>query len=138
MSESSRYTGLVDKYRDRLPIAGDTPAVTLCEGDTPLMRLANVERELDRGVEVYAKFEGANPTGSFKSRGMSAAVSMALHLGAEALITMGCGENCPHVPGLRIEDWALPDPKGQDVEAVRGIRDDIRGRIRKFVARELA
>lgn len=61
-----------------------------------------------------------------------------LAAGAEALITMGCGENCPHVPGLRVEDWPLPDPKGQDADAVRIIRDDIRERIRKFVASELA
>jgi arsenate reductase len=46
--------------------------------------------------------------------------------GAELLITMGCGDECPVVPGLRRDDWPLPDPKGQSVERVREIRDDIR------------
>lgn len=56
--------------------------------------------------------------------------------GATALITMGCGENCPSVPGLRIEDWPLPDPKGQEADAVVAIRDDIRERVTAFVKRE--
>jgi protein-tyrosine-phosphatase len=48
---------------------------------------------------------------------------------AEMLITMGCGDECPYVPGLIREDWPLPDPKGRDVASVRRIRDDIRQRI---------
>lgn len=52
---------------------------------------------------------------------------------ATLLITMGCGENCPYVPGLEIEDWPLPDPKGQSVERVREIRDEIRARIESLV-----
>ena len=48
---------------------------------------------------------------------------------ADLLITMGCGDKCPYVPGLRIEDWPLEDPKGQPVERVREIRDDIRARV---------
>ena len=49
--------------------------------------------------------------------------------GAEMLITMGCGDECPFVPGLRRDDWPIPDPKGQPLEQVRGIRDGIRDRI---------
>ena len=49
--------------------------------------------------------------------------------GAEMLITMGCGEECPYVPGLRREDWPLPDPKGQGIETVRQTRDEIRKRV---------
>ncbi|MCC6812032.1 MAG: arsenate reductase ArsC [Deltaproteobacteria bacterium] len=49
--------------------------------------------------------------------------------GAALLITMGCGEQCPHVPGLRRDDWPLADPKGQSVGAVRAIRDEVRERI---------
>jgi arsenate reductase len=56
--------------------------------------------------------------------------------GAEMLITMGCGDQCPVVPGVRRDDWPLPDPKGQTVERVREIRDDIRSRVWKLVARE--
>ena len=64
-------------------------------------------------------------------------LTTALATGVEALITMGCGENCPHVPGLRVEDWPLPDPKGQGADAVRAIRDDISRLIVAFIAREL-
>ncbi len=56
--------------------------------------------------------------------------------GAGWLITMGCGEGCPHVPGLRRDDWPLQDPKGQPVEQVRRIRDEIRGRVEALLARE--
>jgi len=48
---------------------------------------------------------------------------------AALLVTMGCGENCPYVPGLEVQDWALPDPKGQPIERVREIRDEIKGRV---------
>ncbi len=49
------------------------------------------------------------------------------------LVTMGCGEQCPYVPGLERDDWALPDPKGRPIEEVRAIRDDIRARVAAFV-----
>jgi arsenate reductase len=49
--------------------------------------------------------------------------------GATLLITMGCGDDCPFVPGLRVDDWPLPDPKGQALDAVRAIRDDVRARV---------
>jgi arsenate reductase len=55
---------------------------------------------------------------------------------ASLLVTMGCGEACPVVPGLRREDWPLEDPKGQAVERVREIRDDIRARVAALIARE--
>ncbi len=55
---------------------------------------------------------------------------------ANVLVTMGCGEACPVVPGVRVEDWPLPDPKGQPLEVVRRIRDEIRGRVEDLVARE--
>lgn len=54
--------------------------------------------------------------------------------GASLMITMGCGENCPYVPGLRVEDWVLPDPKGQPVERVRAIRDEVQARVRRLLA----
>jgi arsenate reductase len=52
---------------------------------------------------------------------------------AQLLITMGCGDECPFVPGLRRDDWPLEDPKGQPVERVRAIRDDIRRRVEALV-----
>jgi len=56
--------------------------------------------------------------------------------GASMLITMGCGDQCPVVPGLRREDWPLEDPKGKPVERVREIRDDVRSRVEDLIRRE--
>lgn len=58
--------------------------------------------------------------------------------GAQLLITMGCGDECPYVPGLRRDDWPLEDPKGQPIERVRMIRDDIRGRVEALIARSFS
>jgi arsenate reductase len=55
---------------------------------------------------------------------------------AEMLITMGCGDECPYVPGLRRDDWPLPDPMGQDIESVRQIRDEIKRRVLQLLAQE--
>jgi arsenate reductase len=59
-----------------------------------------------------------------------------LALGASLLITMGCGEACPHIPGLRRDDWPLEDPKGKSVERVREIRDEVKARVEGLLARE--
>ena len=56
---------------------------------------------------------------------------------AQLLITMGCGDECPYVPRLKRDDWPLEDPKGQPIERVRVIRDDIRGRVEALIAKEL-
>jgi arsenate reductase len=56
--------------------------------------------------------------------------------GATLLVTMGCGEKCPYVPGLKVEDWPFEDPKGKPVERVREIRDAIKAKVAEFVARE--
>lgn len=56
--------------------------------------------------------------------------------GADLLVTMGCGDKCPYVPGLKIEDWPLEDPKGQPAERVREIREEIRGRVEDLLARD--
>jgi arsenate reductase len=53
--------------------------------------------------------------------------------GAELLVTMGCGDECPYVPGLKRDDWPLPDPKGQPIEFVRQIRDEIRRRVETLI-----
>jgi arsenate reductase len=55
---------------------------------------------------------------------------------AEMLVTMGCGDECPYVPGLRRDDWPLPDPKGQGLEIVRQTRDEIKERVLKLLAQE--
>ena len=86
-----RYTGLIDKYRERLPVADGTVPVSLCEGATPLVELGNLPRLLRRNVRLYAKFEGSNPTGSFKDRGMTMAVTKAVEGGARAIICASTG-----------------------------------------------
>jgi arsenate reductase len=55
---------------------------------------------------------------------------------AQTLITMGCGDECPYVPGVRRDDWPLADPKGQPIERVRAIRDEIRARVEALVVHE--
>jgi hypothetical protein len=75
MNLGSRYTGLIDKYRDRLPVSDDTRIISLGEGATPLIRLNNIPRELGRQIDIYVKYEGLHPTGSFKDRGMTMAVT---------------------------------------------------------------
>jgi arsenate reductase len=59
-----------------------------------------------------------------------------LAAGARHLVTMGCGEECPYLPGLKIHDWPLEDPKGKPIEAVRKIRDEIRARVNAFLKAE--
>lgn len=83
------WRGLIDEYRDRMPFGDDVKAVTLLEGATPLIR-ANHISELT-GCEVYLKVEGANPTGSFKDRGMTVAVTDAVHNGKKVLMCASTG-----------------------------------------------
>ncbi|HFD78959.1 MAG TPA: threonine synthase, partial [Gammaproteobacteria bacterium] len=83
--------GLIDKYRDRLPVHDDTRVISLGEGNTPLIRLNNIPRELGKEVDVYVKYEGLNPTGSFKDRGMTMAVTKAVEEGSRAVICASTG-----------------------------------------------
>ncbi len=86
---TASHVPLIERYRDRLPFAPDDPLVTLQEGSTPLLR-APVLSEMV-GAEVRLKLEGANPTGSFKDRGMTCAVSAAVREGAKAVICASTG-----------------------------------------------
>ncbi len=88
---SSRYTGLIERYRARLPLAAETPPVALGEGATPLIKLQNIPRELGGEVDLYVKYEGLNPTGSFKDRGMTVAVTQARSEGSAAIICASTG-----------------------------------------------
>jgi threonine synthase len=83
------WRGVIAEYRDRLPVSDATPVVTLQEGGTPLVRSESLSAET--GCEVHLKFEGANPTGSFKDRGMTVAVSGALEEGAEGVVCASTG-----------------------------------------------
>ena len=91
MTFRPRYTGLIDKYRDRLPIHDDTRIISLGEGNTPLIRLNNIPGELKKNVDIYVKYEGLNPTGSFKDRGMTMAVTKAIEEGSRAIICASTG-----------------------------------------------
>jgi threonine synthase len=80
------WRGVIDEYRAFLPVSGATPVVTLQEGGTPLLAAPRLSERV--GARVWLKFEGANPTGSFKDRGMTVAISKALEEGAKAVV---CG-----------------------------------------------
>lgn len=85
----SAWPGLIEAYRDRLPVSADTPVVTLLEGNTALMPAAVVSKAV--GHQVYLKVDGSNPTGSFKDRGMTLAVSKAIEGGARAVACASTG-----------------------------------------------
>src|SRR4030065_809278 len=85
------WKGLIEEYRDLLPVSEKTPVVTLQEGNTPLIKAAHTDQILFQDVALYFKFEGLNPTGSFKDRGMTVAISKAVESGAEAVICASTG-----------------------------------------------
>jgi len=91
MTIRTRYTGLIDKYRDRLPVHDDTRIISLGEGNTPLIRLNNIPGLLKKNIDIYVKYEGLNPTGSFKDRGMTMAVTKAVEEGSRAIICASTG-----------------------------------------------
>ncbi|HTR62393.1 MAG TPA: threonine synthase [Candidatus Binataceae bacterium] len=87
----TRWPGLIEHYRRFLPVDERTPVVTLNEGNTPLIEAPQLAERLGPDIKVYLKFEGANPTGSFKDRGMTLAISKALGEGAKAVICASTG-----------------------------------------------
>ena len=84
-----RWNGLIDEYKEWLPVTEETPTLTLQEGNTPLIHLTNLSKQW--GIELYVKTEGTNPTGSFKDRGMVMAVAKAKEEGKEVLICASTG-----------------------------------------------
>jgi arsenate reductase len=108
------FNELADPSKARALSAGTTP------GDRVHPEVVAVMEEV--GIDL----SGARPH------------TLTAELAAEGqlLITMGCGDECPYVPGLRRDDWPLEDPKGQPIERVRAIRDDIRARVEALVDRE--
>ena len=105
------FRALADPARAQAISAGTTP------GDRVHPEVAAVMSEA--GVDL----SGARPQ----------RLTAELAAGAKLLITMGCGEDCPHVPGVEILDWPLQDPKGQPLERVREIRDEVRRRVANLV-----
>ena len=108
------FNALADPVKARAVSAGTEPARQVHPEVVTIMRAAGIDLSSATPRLLTAK----------------------LAEGAGLLITMGCGEACPFVPGLRRLDWALPDPKGQPPEVVRTIRDEIRARVQRLVTDE--
>jgi arsenate reductase (thioredoxin) len=108
------FNQLADPAKARALSAGTNP------GDRVHPEVVAVMRE--QGIDL----SGARPR------------KLTSELAAEAqlLLTMGCGDECPYVPGVRRDDWPLDDPKGQSIERVRAIRDDIRARVEALIVQE--
>src|SRR6266571_5470988 len=91
IAKSQRSRGVIDRYREFLPVSASTPIVSLVEGNTPLIYCQQLSKRVGRGCRVFVKNEGVNPTGSFKDRGMTVAVSKSLERGARAIICASTG-----------------------------------------------
>ncbi len=144
------HPGLIDRYRNRLPFDSDDPVVSLQEGSTPLVLAERLSERV--GAEVWLKIEGANPTGSFKDRGMTCAVSAAVREGAEAVICASTGNTAASAAayaargGLRCA-VIVPEGKiatgklaqalmhGARVVALRGNFDQALALVRELVQR---
>lgn len=145
--------GVISRYRSFLPVSEATPVVSLNEGSTPLIHSPWLSGVAGDGAEVYLKYEGLNPTGSFKDRGMTMAISKAAERGAKAVICASTGNTSAAAAayaaraGMRCA-VILPAGKiaagkllqafiyGADVVAIRGNFDDALDLVREFSARE--
>jgi threonine synthase len=90
-SDFKPWRGLIETYRPYLPVTEATPIITLLEGNTPLIPVPFISQQIGRGVKVFVKYDGLNPTGSFKDRGMTMAISKAKEQGAKAVICASTG-----------------------------------------------
>jgi threonine synthase len=90
-TKSQDWPGLINAYREYLPVSDSTEVITLREGNTPLIPVPTVSAAIGRGVQVFIKYDGLNPTGSFKDRGMTMAVTKAKEAGAKAVICASTG-----------------------------------------------
>lgn len=147
----SAWKGILEQYRDSLPVTDRTPALTLHEGNTPLIYLEKLSAAW--GVELYAKYEGANPTGSFKDRGMVLAVAKAVEEGSAAVICASTGNTSAAAAayaariGIRCV-IVIPDGKialgklaqasmyGAEIFAIRGNFDEALGMVREISEKE--
>lgn len=90
-SKLQGWPGLIEAYRSYLPVTEETPVITLQEGNTPLIPVPAIAHQIGNQVEVFVKYDGLNPTGSFKDRGMTLAISKAKEEGAKAVICASTG-----------------------------------------------
>ena len=91
VSAQTPWRGLIERYREYLPVTEETPVITLHEGNTPLIPCCRLSERCGRNVRVFVKYEGLNPTGSFKDRGMTMAVSKAVEEGSKAIMCASTG-----------------------------------------------
>lgn len=141
------WPGLIEAYREFLPVSEQTPVITLCEGNTPLIPLPALAERMGKSVKVWVKYDGLNPTGSFKDRGMTMAISKAKEAGAEAVICASTGNTSAAAAayarrgGMRafvlIPDGYVALGKlaqallyGAEVLAIKGNFDDALGMVR--------
>jgi threonine synthase len=85
------WHGLIEQYRTYLPVSDESPVITLNEGNTPLIKASNINKIIRTDVDLYFKYEGLNPSGSFKDRGMTFAISKAVEAGSKAVICASTG-----------------------------------------------
>ncbi|MCI0398299.1 MAG: threonine synthase [Chloroflexi bacterium] len=149
------WQGLLDAYRDYLPFAGDIRIISLNEGNTPLIQADRLSGLIapGAGLQLYLKYEGLNPTGSFKDRGMTAAITQAVYEGARSVICASTGNTAASAAayaaraGLRCV-VLVPEGKialgklaaclayGAEVIAVEGSFDDALNLVRQIVERQ--
>lgn len=142
------WRGVIEEYRHRLPVGPDTPVVTLREGGTPLLPAPWLSEQT--GCEVHLKVEGVNPTGSFKDRGMTVAVSKAAEAGAEAVVCASTGNTSASMaayavragmrPVVLIPDGKIAGPKLAQAVVHGGVIASVQGNFDDCLrlARELA
>jgi arsenate reductase (thioredoxin) len=127
----------------------DRPAVLfLCVHNAGRSQMAAGWLRLLAGGEVVVFSGGSDPASEISPTAVAAMAEVGVDIGvgvprpwtpeilaeADVVVTMGCGDACPVIPGKRYEDWELTDPSGQPIEVVRAIRDDIAGRVRQLIA----
>ncbi|MEY4970849.1 MAG: hypothetical protein RLZZ277_1080 [Actinomycetota bacterium] len=105
-SGAHQWLGVIEEYRHRLPVSSKTPVITLREGGTPLIPAAHLSQLLDN--DVWVKFEGINPTGSFKDRGMTMAISKAAEDGAKAVICASTGNTSASAAAYAVKAGMVP------------------------------
>lgn len=142
-------TGILERYRDYLPITEKTPNLSLHEGSTPLIRAENLSKEL--GLDLYFKYEGLNPTGSFKDRGMVMAVAKAIEEGSKSIMCASTGNTsaaaAAYAARANLNCYVLiPDGKialgklaqaimyGAKIIAINGNFDDALSIVRKITS----
>lgn len=122
----------------------------VCVENANRSQMAEAFARMDGGASIEARSAGSRPSGKLNPKAVRMMAELGYDLGNhrsesldnvtseggvfDAVITMGCGDNCPWVPAERREDWALPDPRNLDDDGYRAVRDEIRQRVRNLLA----